>query len=50
MIFGGSPTAGMTVGVEIRFAIVGNYSQKRSSAIDFFSTRELNSPNKIDST
>jgi hypothetical protein len=38
MIFGGWPAAGITVGAEMSFAIVRNYSQNRCRAIDFFST------------
>jgi hypothetical protein len=47
MIFGGWPAAGMMVGAEMSFAIVRNYSQRLQSAIDFFSTRALDSPDKI---
>jgi len=34
----------MTVGREMNFAIVRNYSQNRCRAIDFFSTRSLDVP------
>jgi hypothetical protein len=34
MIFGGSPAAGMTVGVEMTRAIPKNYMQSRRSAIE----------------
>ncbi len=43
MIFGGSPAAGMMVGLEMSFAIGKNYSQNQRRAIDFLSTRKLNS-------
>jgi hypothetical protein len=47
MIFGGSPVAGITVGAEINFAMVGNYSQNRRRAIDFFSSSALDSPDNV---
>jgi hypothetical protein len=37
----------MTVGAEMSFAIVRNYRQRLPSAIDFFSTSALDSPDKI---
>jgi hypothetical protein len=36
IIFGGSPTAGMTVGAEMIRAISKNYMEKRLRAIEFF--------------
>jgi hypothetical protein len=35
MIFGGSPAAGITVGLEMTRAIPKNYMQSRRSAIEF---------------
>jgi hypothetical protein len=50
MIFGGRPAAGMTVGADINFAMGKNYNQIQRCAIDLFSTRELDSPDKVAST
>jgi hypothetical protein len=50
MIFDGSPAAGIMVGIGISFAILKNYRQNQFGAIDFFSTRELDSSDKVEST
>jgi hypothetical protein len=47
MICGGRPAAGITVGAEINFAMVENYSQNPRRAIDLFSMRRLVSLDKV---